>query len=264
MRVFLLPDSFKGEHLLQLRDKQYHYLIRVLRLKEGSQFVGRDGSGELWDLLLNSINLKDHSCTVSCNKNIEIARSGENALPPQTLLPEIHLYQSILKGKKFDTLIRQTVEIGVSRIIPVQSEYSLPDLLSKDSRKKLGRWETIRDEALQQCGSPVRTKIASPIPFSSLQTDWADRGLLIFLHQEELISKSLKTSIEEYASQTEGRFPIALAIGPEGGLSDSELEQMKKAGFTPAFLKTNILRAETAALYAVSCTQMILTEIFSL
>ncbi len=264
MRVFLLPDSFNGERQLQLQNKQYHYLIRVLRLKEGSQFVGRDASGKLWDLLLNSIDTNHHSCTISCTETTSVVQQGENALPPQSELPEIHLYQSLLKGKKFDTLIRQTVEIGVTRIIPLQSEYSVPDLLSKDSKKKISRWQTIRDEALQQCGSPVRTEIASPIPFASLQSDWGDRGLLIFLHQEELISKSLKVSIEEFASRSEKRFPIALVIGPEGGLSDSEIVQLKKAGFTPAFLKTNILRAETAALYAVSCTQMVLSEIFSL
>ena len=261
MRVFLLPAGFRGERHLELEGKSYRYLIKVLRLREGAQFPGRDAQGNLWDLLLNRIDTGKRSCTVTCTEHTQAIGHGENSLPPQEALPEIHLYQSVLKGKKLDTLIRQAVEMGVSRIIPVQSDYSVPDYMGKEGASRMNRWKVIRDEALQQCGSPILTEIAEPIRLSGIQDDWAGRGLGVFFHQEELSPVTLQGTIQGYVQHTGSIPAVALVIGPEGGLSDDEVECMKKAGFKPAFLKTNILRAETAALYAAACTQMILTEL---
>lgn len=263
MRVFLLPKSYRGEHSCSLSGKDYHYLIKVLRLKEGAIFAGRDSSGELYSILLNSIDHRTRNCTITCTPEKNTGSFSE-AIPDGNSLPEIHIYQCILKGKKTDQVVRQVTEIGVTRFIPVQSEFTVSDIKEKGSRKK-DRWETIRDEALQQSGSAVITEIEEPLMFDRIVEDWGNRGLGIFFHQESLSQGSLLDIIREHAMDEQGSYvPIALMIGPEGGFSDSEIRHLSKAGFKAAFLKTNILRAETAAIYASACTQFIVQELPSL
>ncbi len=258
MRVFLLPKSFSGQPSITLSGKDFHYLIHVLRYNEGSLFTGRALDGSLWSLLINQVDTDRGTCTVSCSASPD---QNLNSLPLIEHLPEIQVYQCLLKGKKFDILLRQLVEIGISRIIPVQSEFTVPDLLSKNSQNKLRRWKQIRDEALQQSGSAVMTHIEQPLLFSSLPDDWSSYGLGIFFHHVPLHRESLKDIIVSYINTSVSpHFPVSIVIGPEGGLSDIETAVLIKAGFKPAFLKTNILRAETAALYASACTQMILAE----
>jgi 16S rRNA (uracil1498-N3)-methyltransferase len=264
MRVFLLPASFAGDRECELTGKDYRYLIRVLRFSEGSCFPGRDAQGRLWDLMIEQIDHRNRICRVSVREQQLSRTTGSNPLPSVEQLPEIHLFQCVLKGKKLDTLIRQSVEIGIHTFTPVQSAFSVPDFLTKDPMNKITRWEVIRDEALQQCGSSVMTAIARPISLGELIRDWDRSQLGIFFHQEPLNSLSLQQCIVQHQSSVgRGEFPVSLLIGPEGGFSDAEVADLKKAGFTPAFLRTNILRAETAAVYAAACTQMILSEISS-
>lgn len=259
MRVFLLPKPYNGEHSYCLSGKDYHYLIKVLRLREGAIFAGRDSLGNLYSILVNSIDHKSRRCMITCTPEKNTATFSE-VIPDGKSLPEIHLYQSILKGKKTDQVVRQITEIGITRFIPVQSEFTVSDIREKSSRKK-ERWETIRDEALQQSGSAVITKIDEPLMFDKVLEDWDARGLGIFFHQEALSQGSLSDIIREHATAEHGTFvPIALMIGPEGGFSDDEVQYLLKAGFKAAFLKTNILRAETAAIYASACTQFLLQE----
>jgi 16S rRNA (uracil1498-N3)-methyltransferase len=257
MRVFMLPRSFGNERTITVSGKHYHYLIQVLRYDVGTVFPGRAVDGSLWQLLITGINHKDRSCSLTCSPASEHAEGFSTSLPEDNDLPEIHLYQSLLKGKKLDVLIRQLVEIGIQRFIPVQTTYSIPQLLEKESSSKHNRWCQIRDEAIQQSGSSIITEIERPMSFDQMLEDWNRRGLGIFFHHEILEQKSLNRIISEHGNRN---LPVALVIGCEGGLSDGEVERLRNCDFKPAFLRTNILRAETAALYASACTQMILQE----
>lgn len=254
MRMFMLPRSFKHDHEITVSGKNYHYLIHVLRYQTGAVFSGRAVDGSLWQLLLSSVNEKEKSCTLTCTP----AQDFPGTLSPVSQLPEIHVYQSILKGKKMDVLIRQLVEIGITRFIPVQSQYSVVQLLNKEHDHKHQRWCQIRDEAIQQSGSPVVTSIEEPMSFSDMIEDWDERGLGIFFHHEKIHEQTLSQIISEHHVEN---LPTALFVGCEGGVSDPEVRALKKAGFKPAFLNTNILRAETASVYASACTQMLLQEI---
>lgn len=260
MRIFLLPSEFHGERSIDLKGKDYRYLIKVLRFTEGSVFRGRDGSGNIYSLLVSRIDHAARVCTLSVSSVETFEHDASNPMPAESSLPDITLYQCVLKGKKMDTLLRQCVEIGIRRFSPIQSDHTVPDIISKDTAKRLQRWNSIRDEALQQSGSPVMTEIEHPMTIDQMISQWDTDSLGIFFHQEPLSPQSLEETISSYAEQTgSDDFPVSLVIGPEGGLSDREVSELKKAGMRPAFLKTNILRAETAAVYAAACTQMLLT-----
>lgn len=241
MRLFLIPDSYSSGSLLELKGDDYHYLIRVLRYKKGYQFSGRDKTGDFFELTVKEVF--DDKCI------LEVKESKSE----YTELPEITLYQCFCKGKKMDQIIRQATEAGVFRIIPVVSDFSVSRLDTEKSGK-MDRWHKIIREAIQQSGSGVNTQIEAPATIDELVRIDKNRGIGLFFHQEALDHGTLHGYL---SSNPES---ISLVIGPEGGLSDREIKVLSDKNYESVYLKTNILRAETAALYAVSAVQTILLE----
>jgi 16S rRNA (uracil1498-N3)-methyltransferase len=251
MRVFILPPSFSGTKEFQLDSKDSHYLTRVLRYKTGSVIPGRDRQGNDWDLLISEIDKKFVllTCSPSANKHLH---------PP---IPTISLFQCICKGKKMDQIIRQSTEIGVNEIIPVISRYTLSNAGSPTqiSQQKLQRWEVIIKEALQQSGSPVLTELKTPESFEEMLEMIKNGYTGLFFHQEIISSSTMAETLLPY-KEKENRLPMAVIIGPEGGFSESEVDKMRKTGLKPVFLNTNILRAETAVIYALAAVQTLLSD----
>lgn len=237
-----MPESFKGEASLVLLADDYHYLIRVLRYKTGYEFKGRDSNGKFFDLTITEIT--DGSCFLDVKESsIE-----------KTALPEIVLYQCVCKGKKMDQIIRQATEAGISNIIPVVSDFSVSKIDS-DKPAKIERWNKIVREAIQQSGSGINTLIGKPVTIDELvEIDDSSGDIGLFFHQEVLDSGSLHGYL--------GASPkiVFLVVGPEGGLSDRETDILFRKKYNSIYLKTNVLRAETAALYGISAVQTILLE----
>jgi len=243
MRQFILPDSFSGQESLILEGEHYHYICRVLRKKEGDSFPGLDREGKLWLVTLTEIG--DDSCA--------LALEADETSPKEGVA--ITLVQCLPKGKKMDLVIRQAVESGISRIIPVESDHAVPRFESdKEREKKKDRWEKIAIEAMQQSGSPIHTKITLPVSMDKVPVMAAKKSLGLFCHQERIDHNSLHQYLNETPEE------VFIVIGPEGGLSDREVEILKKENFKPVYLGDNILRTETAALYATAAVNVLLLE----
>ena len=237
-----MPDTYRGDSSLVLMDKDYHYLIRVLRYKKGYEFSGRDSKGNIFDLIISDIS--DDRCFLDVKKSEK----------DYTELPEIVLYQCVCKGKKMDQIIRQATEAGVSKIIPVLSDFSV-SRYDTEKPAKVERWNKIVREAVQQSGSRVNTIVGISVTIDELvEIDGSVGDIGLFFHQEVLDSGSL----HGYLNSNLGA--VFLVVGPEGGLSDRETEILSEKKFKSIYLKTNVLRAETAALYSISAVQTILLE----
>jgi 16S rRNA (uracil1498-N3)-methyltransferase len=261
MRQYFLDQSFSGQARFVVSGKESQYLTKVLRLKTGQYFPGIDRDGTIWDLQLVSADRQQ--CVLSCSR-------AEDGVPRQTTdtlpsfggpFPRIHLYQCVCKGKKVEQIVRQATEIGVHEITLVQSKFCVADHSNKKDKAIAARTERLEahvKEAIQQSGSPIPTKVnGQAIPLELLPSHWGNRGLAIFFHQSELASKHTLGSLLETVPVDD---PIAIVIGSEGGLADEECDFLERSGFKPVLLKTNILRAETAAIYAVSSIQVLQTE----
>ena len=237
-----MPDSFKGGKSLDLEKNDYHYLVRVLRYKKGHKFLGRDSGSNMYNLRIKDIT--EDRCILEV----------EEFMADYSRLPEIVLYQCVCKGKKMDQIIRQATEAGVSKIVPVVSDFSVSKI-DTDNYGKKDRWNKIIREAVQQSGSLVNTTIENPVTIDDIsKIDNIEGDLGFFFHQEELNSGSL----HGYLSLGSGK--VFLVIGPEGGLSNRETDVLFEKKFKSVYLKTNILRAETAALYVIAAVQTILLE----
>lgn len=255
MRLFLLPPTFKGEPTLELSGKDFNYLIHALRLKEGQEIMGRDRNGKLWDLRITGI--RKSSCILSASA-AQSAQSKTDALPEERPLKPIILYQCLPKGRKADDIIKKATEAGVRDIVLVRSRNCVASLEGKEETR-LSRYDALVAEAIQQSGSMVPTKVHGVIDISAVAEDFRSRScgmesLGLVLHQTRLSESQsdLFSCVRSFNGCT------ALVVGPEGGLEEEECMMLLDAGFKAVLLKTNILRCETASIYAIGAVQTIL------
>ena len=179
----------------------------------------------------------------------------------------IWLLQCMPKASKLDSIIRQCTEIGVEKIFPIASDRSVYEK-TENASNKLNRWERIIKEARQQSASPINTQIFSPqkmaqtlknvqslienITISNKNDEFKICKLV--LTEAPIDKKALHTFLAQKPNL------VLIAVGSEGGISPNELNELFDFGFKPLHLQCNVLRAETAAIYAVSSVQILMTE----
>jgi 16S rRNA (uracil1498-N3)-methyltransferase len=238
MPRFYVPQPRVEKGMLKIEGDEVRHIRKVLRLKRGDEIVVFNGSGKEYG---GTIVEEGPSSVVITIQNIFSSKT-ESQL-------EITLAQSLLKGDKMDYLIQKATELGAKEIIPFFSSRSVP-LLEKSRRlKRYHRWERIAVEASKQCGRGVVLKIEPLQDYSEILTTASPDSLRLILWEREGVR--LKEALERSKEKTK----IFFIIGPEGGLSEEEVDQAKRNGFTPVTLGRRILRSETASLCLVSILQ---------
>lgn len=242
MKQFFLPASYAGQPVVILQGEDYHYLVHVRRVEERQLFPGIDIHGTPYQLEVLEITGETLSIKVEKQKD----RPVEGV--------RITLFQCIPKGKMIDTIIRQCVETGVFRIVPVISDHTVIHLTDEKRAAKVQRWERIAKEAVQQSGSALPLTIAPITDLTDTLHFFSDLDLKLFFHEQPLANKGLHQYLFE------DRKHIALFVGPEGGLSGKEVRFLQTSGFFPVWLGNRVLRVDTAVLFAISSIQILLLE----
>lgn len=227
---------------MRLSDKDFHYLCNVLRLGLEDSFAALGPDGRHFHCTIESVNADHIEVRV-------ISRGGPDANAAQ-----ITLYQCLPKARKLDEVIRKCTEAGVAEVIPVESDHSVVRLSAEARASKLDRWRRVAREAVQQSGSPVPVQVHEPVAIDSVGRAEDGEALRLFLHQEPLEQQSL----HGYLARSPRR--IVVVVGPEGGLSARETQLLLEREFRPVYLGSQVLRTETAALYAVAAIRTILME----
>lgn len=252
MRQLIVESVPDGAGNIVLSGKLYHYVIKVLRMQTGMTVPVLLPKLGLTSMCVQSIDTAQKKLILHC----DASKDRPELHAPSPFDYEIILLQWVLKGAKNDIVIRQAAEAGVSIIMPVSAEFSVA---KKTAPLQQERYRRIIREARQQSGSPIPTEIMPPAPLGTvLETVSAlvpaQTTFLGVCSESCVACTGLHRALAARPSH------IVLAIGAEGGISPLEYEQLRKAGFQPIHFKTNILRAETAALYAIAATQTILNE----
>ena len=179
------------------------------------------------------------------------AASGEAQTPA-----DIVLLQWILKGAKTDLVVRQATEAGVRAIVPVIGDFSIA---KKQNPAQLERYRRIIREARQQSGSSIDTIILEPMPLADALNILPQ---LVPAHGAVfgMCSEGSEASVSVHTLLSVKPSAIVLAIGAEGGISIAERALLGAAGFQTIHFNTNVLRAETAAVYAIAAAQTIINE----
>ena len=249
MKQFIIEQEPDGNGMLTLSDKAFVYLVKVRRMREGdilSALLPQSGAA---DMVIDSIN--------TVKKTLRVKRQsaplGAFGIAPAA---ELILLQWVLKGSKTDTIIRQATEAGVRAVLPVIGEFSVA---KKQTPAQLERFRRIIKEARQQSGSPVNTVVMEPAPLSealnTLKT-LVPAATTVFAQ----CSEAAGVSVGFHRLLAGKPSHIVLAIGAEGGISPAEAAVLRETSFQTVHFKTNVLRAETAALYAIAAAQTTINE----
>ena len=151
-----------------------------------------------------------------------------------------------------ELVLQKATELGVTKIIPFVSSRCVVKEKKEKKEKLAERWNTILLEAAQQCKRNVIPELSSVISFEELQSVDAFYRLCAY---ENAYGKSKK--LTDVVNSHE---PIALVIGPEGGFSQEEVQQLEQAGYTSVTFGKRILRAETAAIFGCSVLSEIVED----
>lgn len=223
-----------------LSSDESHHLVAVNRARPGDTVVAFDGRGSEWICEL-----------ASDKKNAAVlkVRFRQKAKP----LPyAITLGQALPKGPSMDAIVRKATEIGVARIVPLESERTQVHLDGDRSDKKIDKWQTAALEAAKQCGNPFLPEI-TPVQKAAAFMESARDYDLKLIASLQPGAVSLKKVLAAFQS-AQGRPPkkVLWLIGPEGDFTPAEMSLSRSAGFEPITLGPLVLRCETAATYALS------------
>ena len=233
-------ENFKDEPYIDGDDAVH--MIKSLRVKTGEKVIVCDGKNTEFDCTVSNI-LPDRVCF---SVNEELISQSEPDI-------EVTLCTGLLKGDKFEQVIKHSVELGVCNIQPLITEncVSRPD--EKSLKSKEIRWQKIVYEAAGQCGRGVIPKVKSTKSFKEFLTTLSDFDLVLFFYERG------EVPLGETLWDNDKAKKIAIITGPEGGFSPQEAEAVKEYGAKSITLGKRILRAETAVLAALTGV-MLLTD----
>ena len=230
-------DAPIGEPVM-LDARQRHYLSRVLRLEAGAQIEAFNGTGQRWAARL-----------AGTRETLHLVLDAPLAATPESPLA-IHLGQCLSSADKMDWTIEKAVELGANRISPLFSQRSQVRIDEARARRKLEHWQAIAESACMQSGRDVIASISAAGPLEAWLTACTEPVRLVLDPRAGL-------ALSAWARQSATPFsgPMALLVGPESGLAESELELSRRAGFIAVTLGPRVLRTETAGLAAIAALQ---------
>jgi len=236
--LFVSPECIDQQTIVVTGDVLVH-LRDSLRVTVGET---------LW--LNNGLAVRYRVEITDVSRRAVTARVLETIQEPPRQTPRLILGQSLLKGEKMDWVIQKATELGVSEIVPIESQHSVVQLRADRVDHQLARWQRIALEAAQQSEQWRIPTVATPQSLSALLTSLAT-GTLTLMLAERREGKSLQTvNLPQDATGF-----ILVLIGPEGGWSQEEAQIAEQAGIQPITLGEHILRAETAAIATISILQ---------
>ncbi len=217
-----------------------HHLTRVLRCRINDRIELFNGDGHSYTANIREISKRQTVVRI-------ITQSPLEADPPL----DIHLGLPLSKGQRMDFAMQKAVELGVSAITPLVTEHTAVKLPEKRLQQKQQHWQQVIISACEQSG---RCRLPLLHPTATLEV-WAQLQIRYGIVLDPRADDNL-ASLPAPAAET----TLHLVCGPEGGLSNSEIEQLTLHDFIPVRLGPRILRTETAPLAAIAAVQMLLGD----
>ena len=236
-RCFIEPERWR-EQLIEPSADEAHHLRHVLRVGDGDVVTVFDGAG-----------LEAHAM-VRCDSDGGLLLAVQGPTTHAAKRPfDLVLIQAVPKGSRMDLIVEKATELGVARLIPVVTDRVIVRLDAAQALKRVVRWERVAKSAAKQCGTPWLPRIDAVQSFS---------GALQQLSEfDAVLLGSLAEGVQPFhvalpAVRAKSPKTVAVIIGPEGDLTPEELASALKAGSIPVSFGGLTLRAETAAIYALS------------
>lgn len=229
---FFVAEAGAAAGILDLRGDLAHRIARVLRLPRAALVDVFDGSGRLWPATLDDVR--------PAAVRLTLGTPSWRAAPPTT-----ELLAALIRPSRFEWLVEKATELGATAIRPMICARSAVRP-AEIGAARLDRWRRIAIEAAEQCGRATVPEIAQPAQFSQVLAGAAGR---LFLAAEPDHGPAVSLGIAAHDIE---QTAVSVLVGPEGGFTAEEVAAAIAAGATPVSLGPSVLRAETAALAALS------------
>jgi 16S rRNA (uracil1498-N3)-methyltransferase len=224
--------------IVELPRETASHLAKVLRARSGDPLILFGGDNREYAGAVESV--RGSRVTASVGDGAEVDRESPLA---------VTLVQCVPRGDRMDFIVQKATELGVTRIVPVMSQRSVVRLDAAQAESKAAHWRAVVVNACEQCGRNRLPAIAAPVPLIEyLGSSAAGTG-------SPAVRLVLEPDLEAAASPAALETAVHIAVGPEGGFGDEELEAFRIAGFHKLRLGPRILRTETAAIAALTWLQ---------
>ena len=227
-RCYLESARWKGGEL-RLSSDESHHLLNVLRAQQGDEVFVFDGAGHTARARLDNLD----PVTLSVLEETAAEDAGVGG---------ITLIQALPKGKRMDLIVEKATELGVSSIVPVITER----VVAVPKADRVERWRRIVVSAAKQCGASSMPNVLDIMDYGTAIEECGPFDLLL-VGSLAPDTKLLKDVLRASEYQT-----VAVIIGPEGDLTQVELDDAIAKGAVPVSFGDLVLRVETAALYVMS------------
>lgn len=225
-------------HEIELPEHAANHLIRVLRMGIGDHCTLFNGDGHDYPARL-----------VEVGKRIARAEIGAGVSVHSESPLRLILLQGVARGEKMDLILQKATELGVGSFQPLYSQRSEVRLDGDRADKRLAHWRGVVVSACEQCGRAVVPAVAMPTSLAQALTALPADGPRLILDPDATASLS--------RLRVDSAKPICLAVGPEGGWSPQDIEQLQASGFSGVRLGPRVLRTETAGLAVISALQVL-------
>lgn len=246
MRIYCPPENITRNTIIILDKGQIRHLSQVMRLKVGGELRIFDGQSREYDCVINAI----------ASDRVTLAIQGVKKIAEDKSL-SICLACAIPKRAKIDFIIEKAVELGVDRIIPLQTERTIVKVSHESAKRKLKRWQAIAREAAKQCGR-ITLPVIEPVALFKDALGKIKEYDLSLIPNLGTDTRNINEIISNFSRCSgmplkagNGR-SIIIFIGPEGDFSESEIALSRAAGCRGVSLGDLTLKVDTAAIATIA------------
>lgn len=239
---FVKPENILTDSII-IDGTDVNHIKNVLRMREGEQLLISDGAGSDYTCSISSIFENEIHCSIETRE----AAGTEPSV-------KFYLFQGMPKADKLEHIIQKSVELGVHKIIPVETARCVVKYDPKKRKSKLERWQKIAESAAKQSRRGIIPQVEDIMTFKSALKYASDLDLVLIPYENYKDMKATK----EIISAIKPGMSVGIFVGPEGGFEQSEVElacMSPSEGGADArqiSLGSRILRTETAPLMLLS------------
>ena len=236
-QFFVEPSQIQGNRIV-ITGSDVNHIKNVLRMKAGDEIA-----------VSNGMDGKEYRCGIEAFAEDEIVCGLRFIKEDGVELPsKIYLFQGLPKADKMELIIQKAVELGAFEVIPVAAKRCVVRLDEKKAAGKISRWQGIAEAAAKQSKRAVIPKVHSVLSMKEAVAYAQNMDVKLIPYELAEGMQHTKQMIEAVKPEQS----IAVFIGPEGGFDPKEEEYLMENGFSSVSLGKNVLRAETAAVAALS------------
>jgi 16S rRNA (uracil1498-N3)-methyltransferase len=239
MQRYFVQQKANNDHFT-IDEEDRHHIVKVMRMEINDRIICVDPEG------------KQAVCRLSEITNSSVVADVVQWIDESPELPiSITIASGLPKGDKLEWIIQKGTELGAQQFLPFSAARSVVKWDEKKAAKKIDRWQKIAKEAAEQSHRTILPSIINPMSFKELLKKSNDFDYKLAAYEEE--SRQGETSVlSSTLKKMKNGETLLFVFGPEGGLAEEEVQQLKDFGFGLCGLGPRILRTETAPLYSLA------------